>query len=246
MWCAVESKMQLDLPPLRLQLDLTRPEGGLQVRIGGAELGPLRLLQLRGLDAPAECQPQLQDHYLRGADLIASYERQSAPQTQQMGTQVYWRSLAPEAATWGGVELIVSAQTEQLDSDPRLIVGSRLPARQVLRLCERRQGFEPIEHGSDSDSAPVASGGLLYRLAANDFSYLEMIHPADRSQVQLVPFDAAAGILESRFSLFDEHLEKGVIRRGRMAGIFLPRGDDQRIAWSCYQRFINSPLPLAV
>jgi hypothetical protein len=47
-------------------------------------------------------------------------------------------------------------------------------------------------------------------------------------------------------SLITEQLEKGVIRRGRMRAIWLPREDDQQLALDVYQQFLVSRLPLTV
>jgi hypothetical protein len=44
--------------------------------------------------------------------------------------------------------------------------------------------------------------------------------------------------------LFPERLEKGVIRRGRLAGIFVPRDGDEEAAAHFYRQWRASPPPL--
>jgi hypothetical protein len=69
--------------------------------------------------------------YVRGADLVVSYRMSKTP---AICWQVYWRELACEDNAIGGIELILSVETDLLDSDPRLWVGSRVPAVELLQI----------------------------------------------------------------------------------------------------------------
>jgi hypothetical protein len=60
--------------------------------------------------------------------------------------------------------------------------------------------------------------------------------------VKASPGDAA---LRLRHRLLWQPLEKGVILRARVRGIFLPRQDDMRIAAACYRQFVVADPPLA-
>jgi hypothetical protein len=44
--------------------------------------------------------------------------------------------------------------------------------------------------------------------------------------------------------LFPEHLEKGVIRRGRVCGWFMPAENDLETAVALARQFVAEPLPL--
>jgi hypothetical protein len=74
------------------------------------------------------------------------------------------------------------------------------------------------------------------------YSYAEMVHPADFAGASL----ELRGEELLRFShpLFAERLEKGVIRRVRLCGVFLPRDRDLEKASAIYRNFIAEPLPL--
>jgi hypothetical protein len=67
-------------------------------------------------------------------------------------------------------------------------------------------------------------------------SYLEFVHPDDRSPNERPPRSGW-----TRHSLFGHDLEKGVVLRGRLRGIWLADASD---AASQLDRFLHEPLPL--
>ncbi len=78
------------------------------------------------------------DVHVRSADLVASY---APSRGWPYGAQIYWRVWIPEqAAVLAAVELIVSVQTNLLDSHPRLMARSWLPECDVLRLSQVERG----------------------------------------------------------------------------------------------------------
>ena len=87
-------------------------------------------------------------------------------------------------------------------------------------------------------------GAFLLRLPASGLSYLEMVHPSDLSQARVNVVEPADPHLHTSFRLFAEHLEKGVIRRGRLRGLFLPRPNDTVDALDAHREFHLSPPPL--
>ena len=72
-------------------------------------------------------------------------------------------------------------------------------------------------------------------------SYAHMVHPSDFVSMRL-KVALYAGVAESQ--LFPEHLEKGVIRRGRICGWFMPLENDLQTAVELARQFVNEPLPL--
>jgi hypothetical protein len=46
--------------------------------------------------------------------------------------------------------------------------------------------------------------------------------------------------------MFPESLEKGVIRRGRVRGVFLPREQDEQLARAAWRALVDSPDVLSV
>jgi hypothetical protein len=73
-----------------------------------------------------------------------------------------------------------------------------------------------------------------YRPPGADVSYVEMCHPHDGIGLDLQGATA-------RFRLFGHDLEKGVILRGRLRGLVLPRADDEPAARRHYELFLHEP-----
>jgi hypothetical protein len=71
-----------------------------------------------------------------------------------------------------------------------------------------------------------------------------MIHAADFTTAEITKQLAAGLGIRSAFRLFDERLEKGVIRQARLRGVFVPRQGDQQAAIECYHHFVRSAVPL--
>src|SRR4051812_37189490 len=75
--------------------------------------------------------------YQRGPDLVATYAQ--TPE-RNVRPQVYWRVVESEGLpARGGLEVILSAQTSLLDSQPQMIVESALPASDMLCFDSRGQ-----------------------------------------------------------------------------------------------------------
>ena len=73
-----------------------------------------------------------------------------------------------------------------------------------------------------------------------------MVHPSDLQQANPPPVSEAGKGVLLRSNLFLERLEKGVIRRARLRGLFLNRHNDLQTAVACYHEFANSVPPLTV
>ena len=75
--------------------------------------------------------------------------------------------------------------------------------------------------------------------------YLELIHPDDISQRTIFgsssPEQGSSGAL---YGLFGYDLEKGVVLRGRLRGLWLPGRPDLAVQAACLDAFLRAPLPL--
>ena len=226
---------------------MSQPDRGLiDVRADGHEIPGSELLGLRCRVKDAGLGGELLECYQRGRDLIASY-----CQTPQRPVRVdaLWRATAAAIAPGvrGVVDLVVSVHTEVLESCPELAVRSAIPSLEVLRLKHAGETQSPPTW--DSASVPSAvnpaagPGCLLFRLAHTDLSYAEMVHPVDFQRSELSRL-AGTATIEVLHRLFAVRLEKGVILRARVRGVFVDRADDASRVLECYRAFASAEPPL--
>jgi hypothetical protein len=129
-----------------------------------------------------------------------------------------------------------------------LPVESTFPCGEVLRLQSLAPAaWSPLELNSVAPTAIDADSGtgcLLFRLPGGELSYAEMVHAADFQHDELSWEDRPHGVLRIAHRLFRTSLEKGVILRARVRGVFLPRQNDAAIAAECYAAFVAADPPL--
>jgi hypothetical protein len=246
-WSREGDLARLTFGGLSAQLDLAQPWEGLhEISLEKRRLPQLRVLQVqtRAPTALRETPPeQLADVYIRGQDLVATYVETAQ---RPVRPQLYWRALRELQASEGfpALELIISTQTQLLDSDPTLIVASEFPAGEILQLADAETGrFQLLDCQAAPVLTPAQSAGLVIaRPAAAPFSLMLCSFPTDFEHAELTP--ASTGSCRLAYRLFSRFLEKGVILRGRLRIAFVPRECDQQAALACYQDFLKSPLPL--
>ena len=249
MWQTERNTASLRIEPLSAKLNRLRPaQGVFDLRFGNQRVEGVRILQVRSSMASPDRDERLLDSYVRGNDLVASY----APWPQrEVAPQLCWRCTHHADLVAVGLELIISVQTGLLGTDPGLTIGSVVPQGTVWRLVDPdKPQFERITFPDE----PLATYSvrqpavLLYRPADVGYSFVEMIHPSDfAGAVLAAPAQGTGDCLSSflsSFRLFDERLEKGVLRRGRLQGLLVARDRDQETAWNCYRRFAASETPL--
>jgi len=241
MWKLDGVDATLEVAGVVTRVDVAHPAQGY---LSSASNG--RFMQLLPAEMTGPRTLKLADAYVRGTDLVALYEPLSPHQVQP---QVYWRSRRDEARQAVGVEMIVSMQTSLLDSNPETVVATGMPIGDVWSPSgEQANTLELLEHagfplelaGDDGSQRPSL---VVYQPRDTPFSYLEMVHPADfvGTQVELNKW----GETWTTTRLFSERLEKGVIRRARIAGWHLPRKSDVLgSAWDLYAQFAGEALPL--
>jgi hypothetical protein len=242
---------------LRGELDVSRPELGVsrltinQQACAGSLFGVVRCAADRiGQSAVDDVElgqlpsQELADMYVRGNDLVAAYQPTEA---WPYATQLYWQvsdaSCAP--ALLSSVSLLVSLQTHLLDTWPRMCIDTHLEAVEIAHVdcaspLANAIGMLPL--GTNTIRSDTEACCILYRLAGMPISYAEMMPGSDMRSVTISR--ANDGTCHSRWELFAEFLEKGVIRRGRMHSIFVPRDDDIGLARAACNELQRRPLPL--
>ncbi|MDP6466679.1 MAG: hypothetical protein QF918_03010 [Pirellulaceae bacterium] len=240
-WRLCGATVQLTTESLEATIDVERPDlglGSLTSCINGHKV-KLDAAGILGVCAgqvdPAAVKST--DYYVRGDDMIVSYQLATTP---DVGLQIYWRVIHDETTPATGIEAIVSAQTELSDSHPALTVRSLLPPGDVLTMtASGDRTFRPL--ALDRDDSATSDGAVLIRFDSDEISFLEMVHPSDDCGVTI---KRTSGQLVTYYPILTEQLEKGVIRRSRIRGMFLPRENDSSFASELYAQFASSPTPL--
>lgn len=147
--------------------------------------------------------------YVRGTDLVTTHP---ATNTRPTRVQLYWRRWQelPESIS-AAIELIASVQTHLLDSDPSLVIESRLP---LAEKALQTDGVTEIQAGSSQ--------------------LLILTHPHDATEVELQHSDSGT---IARHTLFRRRLEKGVILRGRLLFVWSDHGVAADALQECTNRF---------
>lgn len=185
-------------------LDLRK---GLRIDSGpwqGSAIGALPALM--PTNSPASIET-----YVRGSDLVTTH-----PATTERPTrvQLYWRRWSEVPQNISAVfELIVSVQTHLLDSDPTVIIESRVP--------NSTNAFVIDEYAE---------------LMVGQQHLLVLPYPQDGTEFELTK-DTADSIPILRHTLFRGRLEKGVILRGRLLFVWSNAGVDADALQECTDRF---------
>jgi len=149
--------------------------------------------------------------YVRGSDLVTTH-----PATAERPTrvQLYWRRWHElPAQISAALELIISVQTHLLDSDPTVVLESRVPAGAVANTDDERA-----------------------ELMVGQQHLLVLPHPQDATEFELIQ-NTADGIPLLRHKLFRNRLEKGVILRGRLLFVWSKDSLDANALQECTDRF---------
>ena len=249
MWLLQGTSARLATDWLCAALDLRNPSLGLadlRVSLGGSPaiaIPEAEILQVH-IGDQAAAEELLVDGYCRGDDLVASY----APSGRdELTPQICWRLLRGSSEAQG-LELVLSVYTTRLDSNATSSFATSLSVDEVLVWNECGGGrFEPLSPGSPSPDSPLLglnAAAVLFRLPGGHASYLEMVHPSDLCRAS-VRFEAAPGQrVRSVYQVFAHRLEKGVMRRGRLRGYFMRRGEDEACGRALRAAFLASAPPL--
>ncbi len=244
-WQLDGSTARLHCGRAQILVDLDRPAAGLHdIRWTAEQFERAALLGVvLPSDAPLGAPARLES-YVRDDDLVATY---SASKSCPLQVQVYWRSVKAEGALSGAVivDLQVSVQTHLLDARPHVKTCSMWPQVDVLQMTDfEHSRWQPL------DARTISKGSarsihrphcLIARPPGKAWSYVEMTHPADVAQSSL---EHSGAVLTLKHVLFGDELEKGVILRGRVRGVFTDRARDTAVAVAAYADLLAAPLPL--
>lgn len=248
-WLLRDSIGELKYGALSGRVDIARPDAGLQavaLKMNQSDCGLLkvfRTLESLSADDSALWPLPVADAYVRGNDLVATYQ---AVEAWPYSPQVYWRAGALDMVegVHASMSLIVSVQTQLLDTCPQITVSSQAQSKEALSLV--------ITENGDAEIGPIASGNweaprgttycIIRRLNDSPLSLVEFASAGDYLAVRSRP-DLQGGML-SEWRLFAEFLEKGVIRRARVNSAIVPQENDVELAIECRGAMESLPLPL--
>jgi hypothetical protein len=235
-WSLVAPIAELHCDSLCGRVDIRQPQLGVHRLVIDRQNVDGALLALSAADyesptnsATNEWPAEVGDNYARDNDLVAAYR---ATERWPFAPQIYWsgpvaNSIDAELRPPCSLSLLVSVQTDLLDTHPKICVTTRLPAVEVVEL----------RHAAEKEAQ-----AMLWRLAEHDWSYLEYVPRSDYSEMAID--GEAAGHMTCEWRLFGEFLEKGVIRRARVSAAFLPREGDEQAAAEWCRQFARMPPPL--
>ncbi len=254
-WSLQGAVAELHCGSLSAQVDVARPDLGLRqlsidrARIQGTLLRAIRSAEPRAIELATSADEAdgwplpVADAYVRGHDLVASYR---AVDDWPYAPQLDWQANTLDSieGVRASLSLMVSVQTDLLDSRPQIGVVSQMPSAEQLRIAigeGERASVEPVE--GDERMMPFGTTCcVIRRSVATSVSYVEIVSGADFCDVQITRGVQGDSIVEWR--LFAEFLEKGVIRRARVHSALLPRENDVELAIECCAAIEQSPLPL--
>ena len=183
---------------------------------------------------------EVKERYVRGSDFVATYARS---EEFPVAPQFYWRAALHEALSAVQVQMILSVQTDLLDSHPEASVNSFAIESRLFHAASLQSGaFREISDSAMYEGDAGREHVFVFRNEALDLSYAQMVHPSDFVAAQVQVSESRPPLLSA--TLFPESLEKGVIRRARISGWFLPAENDLAVAVKLAKQFVNEPLPL--
>ena len=241
-WQLQGTQALLRTPPLQADLDLLKPQLGLsQLLYQSSATNGFVLGVTPGSRVPLP-ESELDDVFVRGCDLVVTY---AETKQRPFSLQIYWRATLGTQGTLM-LDTILSLQTELLESFPGVAVTTELPAASAWLLSNGQTPASEIslpeqqQRNLNTDD----SDALLLRSRGDQWSYAEMTHPEDRGEVG-IEYET-----NKRFSvqrqLGGRFLEKGVIRRLRVRGVFLTKKNDFALATESLGQLAMEQPPLTV
>ena len=135
-------------------------------------------------------------------------------------------------------------QTSQLYSEPQTPIFSTIPGIDGALLwapAEQAGKLGPTILPRMLSAARGDDGIVACGIPGTSHVYVEMVHPSDLDAMNV---ESASDGVRISAQVIREHLEKGVIRRARVCGWFVPATQWQRTARSLYDSYRSEPPPL--
>ncbi|NOY40241.1 MAG: hypothetical protein GXP26_00190 [Planctomycetes bacterium] len=235
-WQLQASHARLQIPQFAASVDLSSPSLGLQqLDYVGAQIAG-HLLGVSASGISSDSSNRASDVFARGEDLVATY---SEAEDRPYSLEVYWRVTAREATTV--VDLLLSLETSLLESFPSVATQTQLTADEAwLVSCEGKS----TEEITDFTAGVLSQESLCVVLRPEGvaWSFVEMSHPDDQGKVNV--YCPSKGEIAIQRDLAGAFLEKGVIRRLRVRGAFVPRADDLQLAGKLLNELAAGAPPL--
>lgn len=244
-WSLQSTIAHLQYGALAAHVDVARPNVGLQgITLDQAIIDGQLLCATRSTSGPQKnvWPLPLIETYLRGRDLIASYGPvDDWPYTPN----IYWRadSLAAIDDVRASLLLLISVQTQLLDTNPQICVTSELESCEDLYFCwSAGEASEVLPRDRGDVIDPQGTLCCVLRRLDNGLTYVEIVPTTDFRWARW----SSDSPRRSQFSwqLFSEFLEKGVIRRARIHAVIMPQERDLELAAECCAWLEKVPLPL--
>ncbi len=198
-----------------IEVSPSQPERGIALRIGSTSSPAIHGFRISSAAADNNTW-KLHETFVRGSDLVASYEPWPGDAVEP---HFYWRYRESHQGKIVGLELIASVHTSLLDSRPALQVSGDLP----------NTGIE------NSDLPPG-----LFRMGTGKSGpqILLWVHPADFSAMKTTDKTWSTTLFE------ESSLEKGVIRRARLGFWLIPEGMSVREQVALFEEITHEAPPL--
>jgi hypothetical protein len=123
---------------------------------------------------------EIKERYVRGCDFVATYARTA---DFPVAPQFYWRAAQHAALSAVQIQMILSVQTDLLDSHPEASVNSfALESRLFHARKLHAAAFDEIASSNSlaaSDSGASREQLFVFRNENLDLSYAQMVHPSD-------------------------------------------------------------------
>ncbi len=154
------------------------------------------------------------------------------------------------------VEVFVASRPVDLGDDCGGLLTSWAEPRDRRSAALSYDGREPLESLRRLSTLPLAAADesafppvvLTMPSPPTGRHYLEMVHPHDVARRILVaaepPHRAAGNALAACYGLLGHDLERGVVVRGRLRGLWIADADLDEAARAAFREFLAQPPPL--
>lgn len=242
-WKPAENGAELSCGPLHGRVEMDGRGVRLLVATWNGEPSDAFGAMVTAGPGPRPERIEVAESYVRGSDFVARYAKSA---DYPVAPQFYWRAGFHESLAAVQIEMWLSVQTDLLDSNPEVSLSSfALESRLFLANSLNADSFrEWPDAGATSalDSSATKQVLFVFRNEWLGLSYAQLVHPSDFVAARVLAQDSRPWLVET--TLFPEHLEKGVIRRARIGGWFLPVENDLAAAAQLARQFVAAELPL--
>lgn len=230
-----------------LRLDDARP--GLR----SGEIGPL--LGLEGLSAPGRWDPEATSgRWLRNVESrLGRIEATYVPEGwDELTLRASWSSPDPDVIdlevqvstrSVGRLQAVEARVLSTLSTPPGPGVYRSVEPRDARSAALTYDGRETdLSELSTGPPAPVRTPWLAPKSGREGWTYVELVHPDDASRRL---FEGRLPFPTCRYGLFGLDLERGVVLRGRLRGIWLRKSEAFEGAQRHLDAFLKEPPPLS-